>query len=76
MCSFATSDGTCTLGFILDKNSKPLTLLKGNRLRNPSPVDLIVEKGNDKKYISKIIFNKNNLNLNEIVQLLSLEMRG
>lgn len=76
MCSFATSDGTCTLGFILDKNSKPLTLLKGNMLRNPSPVDLIVEKGNDKKYISKIIFNKNNLNLNEIVQLLSLEMRG
>ncbi|WP_127161051.1 PBECR4 domain-containing protein [Veillonella sp. VA137] len=76
VCSFATSDGTCTLGFILDKNSKPLTLLKGNMLRNPSPVDLIVEKGNDKKYISKIIFNKNNLNLNEIVQLLSLEMRG
>lgn len=78
VCSFATSDGTCTLGFIIDKNSKPLTLLKGNMLRNPSPVDLIVEKGNDKKYISKIIFNKNNLNLNlnEIVQLLSLEMRG
>ena len=75
VCSFATSDGTCTLGFILDTNSKPLTLLKGNVLRNPSPVDLIVEKDNDKKCISKIIFNKNNLNLGEIVQLLSLEMR-
>ena len=60
VCSFATSDGRCTLGFILDKNSKPLTLLKGNVLRNPSPVDLIVEKDNDKKCISKIIFNKNN----------------
>ena len=75
VCSFATSDGRCTLGFILDKNSKPLTLLKGNVLRNPSPVDLIVEKDNDKKCISKIIFNKNDLNLSEIVQLLPLEMR-
>ena len=75
VCSFATSDGTCTIGFILEKNSKPLTLLKGNVLKNPTPVDLIVEKDNDKKCISKIIFNKNNLNLNEIVQLLSLEMK-
>lgn len=75
VCSFATSDGTCTIGFILEKNSKPLTLLKGNVLKNPTPVDLIVEKDNDKKCISKIIFNKNNLSLNEIVQLLSLEMK-
>ncbi len=59
-----------------DKNSKPLTLLKGNMLRNPSPVDLIVQKDNDKQCIPKIIFNKNNLNLSEIAQLLPLEMRG
>ncbi len=45
-------------------------------LRNPSPVDLIVQKDNDKQCIPKIIFNKNNLNLSEIVQLLPLEMRG
>lgn len=74
VCSFATSDGTCTLGFILNKNSKPLTLLKGNVLRKPSPVELIIQKDFNEGCISKIVFNKNNLSLSEIVQLLPLEM--
>lgn len=76
VCSFATSDGTCTLGFILNNNSKPLTLLKGNVLRKSSPVELIIQKDLNKGCVSKIVFNKNNLSLSEIVQLLPLEMRA
>jgi hypothetical protein len=43
-CSFASSDGKFTMGFVLYKNSKPNTLLSGNQLNNAVDVDLILKK--------------------------------
>lgn len=70
VCSFATSDDKCTLGFILDRNSKPLTLLKGNVLDNPIPVELVFEKDFQNDTILNILLNKNNLSASEIQDLL------
>ena len=45
-CSFATTDGLCTVGFIHTSKSRPKTLLKGNVL-NPQtmkPVCLLIRK--------------------------------
>lgn len=70
VCSLATSDGTFTLGFILEKNSKPLTLLKGNELYSSNPAELIIERGNDEQTIARIIINTNNLSESEIQALL------
>lgn len=73
VCSFATSDGSCTLGFILGQNSKPLTLLKGNELNSCYPVELIFETGTGDQPIGKIILNKNNLSEEEIKALLQFD---
>lgn len=70
VCSFATSDGSCTLGFILKENSKPLTLLKGNELDSCYPLELIFETGTDDRPIGKIILNENDLSEEEIKALL------
>lgn len=43
-CSFATADGKCTLGFSDSQKARPKTLLKGNELNNPKPVELILRK--------------------------------
>lgn len=71
VCSFATSDGTCTLGFILEKNSKPLTLLKGNELAHSHPVELIIEKDSDDTFVSRVILNIHNRSMSEILDLLA-----
>lgn len=69
-CSLATSDGTFTLGFILERNSKPFTLLKGNELYSSNPAELIIERGIDEQAITRIIINTNNLSKSEIQALL------
>lgn len=45
-CSFATTDGLCTVGFINTSKSRPKTLLKGNALtpHNSKPVCLLIRK--------------------------------
>ncbi len=57
-CSFASTDKDCTLGFCLSKNSKPLTLLKGNQLKSPMNVDLIMKKSIDENKFTTIVLNK------------------
>lgn len=44
VCSFATADGKCTLGFSESKKARPKSLIKGNELQNPGIVDLILRK--------------------------------
>ena len=45
-CSFATTDGLCTIGFINTSKSRPKTLLKGNALNSQKckPICLLVRK--------------------------------
>ncbi len=45
-CSFATTDGLCTVGFINTSKSRPKTLLKGNVLNQQTmkPVCLLIRK--------------------------------
>lgn len=43
-CSLATADGRCTLGFSESKKARPKSLIKGNELKNPRAVDLILRK--------------------------------
>lgn len=52
LCSFATSDNKCTLGFIDAIKSRPMTLLKGNKLNinKVNDISLLLRKkvGKDK----------------------------
>lgn len=43
-CSFAAADGSCTLGFTENEKARPRSLIKGNELSEPKPVDLILRK--------------------------------
>lgn len=54
-CSFATADGMCTLGFSESKKARPKTLLKGNELNNPKPVELILRKKAGTKLFDEIV---------------------
>lgn len=68
-CSFASTDGSCTLGFILAKNAKPRTLLKGNVIKEPIETDLLLKISKDGSY--NILINLNNLSNDEIEFMLS-----
>lgn len=54
-CSFATADGKCTLGFIESGKSRPKSLIKGNELYNPKPVDLVLRKKYGTKFFDEIV---------------------
>ena len=55
ICSFATADGDCTLGFSESEKARPKSLIKGNELENPSPVDLILKRRAGAELFDKII---------------------
>lgn len=55
LCSFATTNGDCTLGFSVSKKVRPKTLLKGNELANPKPVDLILRRKTGELFFDEII---------------------
>lgn len=44
ICTFATADGNCTLGFVNSGKARPKSLIKGNELKNPKPIELILRK--------------------------------
>lgn len=70
ICTFASTDNICTLGFILKTNSKPNTLLKGNELKNPIEIDLLIQENIlDKTRIELI--NNLKLNSNEIENIIT-----
>ena len=57
-CNFATTDSDATVGFISSSKSKPMTLLRGNRL-NPSKsaaVDLILRRSVGAPFFDEIIY--------------------
>lgn len=70
MCSFATSDNTCTLGFILENNAKPKTLLKGNELKSITDVGLIVELDIYSDKVKRVVYNPNSYSEDEIINII------
>lgn len=44
ICSFAAADGDCTLGFTDSQKARPKSLIKGNELKNPKPVELVLKR--------------------------------
>lgn len=44
ICTFATADGNCTLGFVDSGKARPKSLIKGNELKNPKPIELVLRK--------------------------------
>lgn len=69
MCSFATSEGTCTIGFLFCKNAKPLTVLKGNVLKSPIAIELILDYRNKDDF--DIIYNLKQLAIEDIKAILN-----
>jgi hypothetical protein len=55
ICSFATSDGNFTLGFAGSEKTRPKSLIKGNELKNPSSVDLILKRKAGTEFFDEII---------------------
>lgn len=57
-CSFATSDRSATVGFIAADKSKPMTLLRGDRLDSTksAAVDLVLRRPYGTQYFTEIIF--------------------
>lgn len=54
-CVFATADGSCTLGFCESKKARPKSLIKGNELKNPSSVELILRKKTGETLFNDIV---------------------
>ena len=65
ICSFGTSDGTCTVGFTLVTNNKlavrPMTLLRGYELdaATAKPVDLVLRRPMGETLFDTIIIGDN-----------------
>lgn len=55
VCSFAAADGVCTLGFSESTKARPKSLIKGNELKNPKPVEVILRKKAGEKLFNKMI---------------------
>lgn len=55
VCSLATADGNCTLVFSESKKARPKSLIKGNELKNPGTVDLILRKTTGSLFFDEII---------------------
>lgn len=62
-CSFATTDHSATVGFIASNKSKPMTLLRGDRLEKTKscPVDLILRRSYGDQYFNEIMFGDENM---------------
>lgn len=55
ICSFATADGNCTLGFVGLEKARPKSLIKGNELKNPSLVELILKRKVGNEFFDEIV---------------------
>ena len=55
VCSFATADGACTLGFSESTKARPKSLIKGNELKNPKLVEVILRKKVGEELFNEII---------------------
>lgn len=50
-----TAGGNCTLGFSESKKGLPKSLIKGNELKNPETVDLILRKAASSSLFDEIV---------------------
>lgn len=55
ICNFATADGNCTLGFVDSGKARPKSLIKGNELKNPKPIELILRKRSGTEVFDEIV---------------------
>lgn len=55
ICSFATADGNCTLGFSDSQKARPKSLIKGNELKNPKPVELVLKRKSGTELFDEIV---------------------
>ena len=67
-CSFASTDFNCTLGFTDNIKVKPKTLLKGNELKNPIKIELIMRKKIDDVDFNETLLNELQIDINEILK--------
>ncbi len=51
----ATADGRCTLGFSDSLKARPKSLIKGNELKNPKPVDLVLKRQSGAELFDEIV---------------------
>lgn len=58
-CSFATSNNSFTVGFTDTKKARPKTLLKGNELKNPFPVDMVLRRPRNAMLFDEVVFVNN-----------------
>lgn len=54
-CSFATANGSCTLGFSETEKVRPKSLIKGNELKDPKIVELVLRKKSGMEFFNEII---------------------
>lgn len=55
VCSFATADGNLTLGFTESPKARPKSLIRGNELSNPKPVDLILRRKTGSEQFDELV---------------------
>ncbi|MGP1611677.1 MAG: PBECR4 domain-containing protein [Catonella sp.] len=56
ICSLATSDLKCTLGFIGKSKIRPMTLLSGNTLRTNNKIELILRKEKEQSIFNEVVY--------------------
>lgn len=79
LCSFATANRSCTLGFSESEKARPKSLIKGNGLYNPKAVELVLRKKSGAKLFDEIVIgNEETLNKyrNQIEHMLAECLRG
>lgn len=56
-CTFAASDGVCTLGFIDSSKSRPMSLVKGNELNlsKAKTINILLSRGAGEEKFTKVI---------------------
>ena len=55
ICSFAAADNNCTLGFADSGKARPKSLIRGNELKHPKPVELLLRRKYGTKLFDEII---------------------
>ena len=62
ICTFATADGNCTLGFVDSGKARPKSLIKGNELKNPKPIEVVLRRRSGAIFFDEIVIgNKKSL---------------
>lgn len=62
-CSFATTDRSATIGFVATDKSKPMTLLRGDRLdaSQSCAVDLVLRRRRDEELFDEVVFGDDDM---------------